>query len=103
MTGPDPVDLPPGASRERTQLAWRRTALSATVVALLLVRVAGPNALGALALPGWLVALAFARRRIRALTSAPQSAGSGSPLAVVGLGLAVATFVVFGTVLVVLP
>jgi uncharacterized membrane protein YidH (DUF202 family) len=100
MTGPDPVDLPPGASRERTQLAWRRTALSATVVALLLVRVAGPTALGALAAPGWLVALVLARRRIRALAS---SAGSGSPLAVVGLGLAVATFVVFGTVLVVLP
>jgi uncharacterized membrane protein YidH (DUF202 family) len=33
VTGPDP-----GASAERTRLAWRRTVLSATVVALFMVR-----------------------------------------------------------------
>jgi uncharacterized membrane protein YidH (DUF202 family) len=103
MTGPGPVDPPPGASRERTQLSWRRTALTATVVALLLVRVAGPTALGALAVPGWLVALAVARRRTRALAAAARSAGPVRPPVVVALGLAVASFVVFGTVLVVLP
>ncbi len=42
MTGTDQSGppAPPGAATERTQLAWRRTALSGTVVALLIARLA---------------------------------------------------------------
>src|SRR6266545_54364 len=41
-----PVTQPPGAQRERTRLAWRRTVLAATVVTLLFLRLAGPGAGG---------------------------------------------------------
>jgi uncharacterized membrane protein YidH (DUF202 family) len=102
VTGGDPVPdgRPPGAARERTRLAWRRTALAATVVALLFARLAGLRGaapLGALAVPGWLVALAVARRRIRA--ARPDPARWELPL----LALAVLSIAVFGTALVVLP
>jgi hypothetical protein len=92
-----------GLPAERTRLAWRRTALAGTVVALLAarlaaVRVPGPAglALTALAVSGWLGVLAVAFRRLRAM-------GPGRP-APVGrvLGLATLTvgYAALGTVLV---
>ncbi|MEU3716263.1 DUF202 domain-containing protein [Streptomyces californicus] len=67
----------PGLQPERTRLAWRRTTLSATVVALLAVRQAlhsgaTPGALVAVALStlAWLGFLLVAHRRVVALGTA---------------------------------
>ena len=92
------ADLPRAATRERTRLSWRRTVLSATIVALLFLRLAGPAA--ALAVPAWLVVLAVAQRRMTALGHA-RPYPSARELALVAL--AVTTLAVFGTALVVLP
>ncbi|HCT76079.1 MAG TPA: hypothetical protein DGG94_03275 [Micromonosporaceae bacterium] len=68
-----------GASPERTRLAWRRTTLAATAVAVLLGRLAAekgmlaPAALGALI---WVIMLAVVQRRIQALRS-PQTRPPG--------------------------
>jgi Domain of unknown function (DUF202) len=65
----------PGRQPERTRLAWRRTVLGFTAVALLTGRLAivesgaGPALLAvAAALAGWLAVLALSWRRIVALT-----------------------------------
>ncbi|MDI6097752.1 DUF202 domain-containing protein [Actinoplanes sp. NEAU-A12] len=70
------VGRDPGASAVRTRLAWRRTGLSATVVALLTVRPAfapgaGPAAwlVAAAAMAGWALAVALALHRARGLRS----------------------------------
>jgi uncharacterized membrane protein YidH (DUF202 family) len=80
MTGPWTPDH--GASAERTRLAWRRTALSATAVGLLAVRPAfhpdaGPAQwiTAALAGLGWSVLIALAYRRARALKQRPPHPG----------------------------
>jgi uncharacterized membrane protein YidH (DUF202 family) len=95
---------PDGASPQRTRLAWRRTALSHTACALLLLRLAagvGRLWLGALVaaltLTGWLAAMLIGQRRINAMT-VPAVAGRALPLAA---SLAVG-FALLGGVLVVL-
>jgi uncharacterized membrane protein YidH (DUF202 family) len=109
--GPGPVGpggkRPNPASAERTRFSWRRTALSQTICALLFIRLAAtahPVELaaiaGALAMLGWLVALAIGQRRITAMnTKIPVSPRRSLPIT--------AAFVVelalVGTVLVVLP
>jgi uncharacterized membrane protein YidH (DUF202 family) len=104
MTRPSAGDVPaPGAARERTVLAWRRTALAAIVVAVLFARLAWTRAalgLGALAVPGWLFVLVVARNRIRALRSGHDTPARSTPLL---LALAVVSIAVFGTALAVLP
>ncbi|MEJ3749324.1 DUF202 domain-containing protein [Actinomycetes bacterium KLBMP 9797] len=57
-----------GVSVERTSLAWRRTVLSAAVVAALTARMAaidGHPLLAAVALAGWAAMFAVAYRRLR--------------------------------------
>ena len=95
----DPADV--GLAAERTRLAWRRTTLTASIVALLAVHqaVAGgrtPVHLVALAaVAGCLLAiLALAHRRIMALARGDRAAVGRSPavlsllvLAYAGLGL----------------
>ncbi|WP_067505551.1 DUF202 domain-containing protein [Actinoplanes sp. TFC3] len=72
----------PGASAERTRLAWRRTGLSAAAVALLMLRPAfAPDArlaaflTAAVALAGWALLVALAYRRARGLNAWPPRPG----------------------------
>ena len=76
---PDPDH---GAAAERTRLAWRRTGLSATAVALLAVRPAfRPQAgvlawlVAALAMAGWVAMIALGYRRARGLRTSPPRPG----------------------------
>ncbi|MFJ5731360.1 DUF202 domain-containing protein [Streptomyces paradoxus] len=69
----------PGLQPERTRLAWRRTTLSGTVVAVLAVKTVlhgGASAAGvvagALCCVLWLGFLSVAHRRIRTLTATPS-------------------------------
>ncbi|MEU1106754.1 MULTISPECIES: DUF202 domain-containing protein [Streptomyces] len=85
MSGPaarqrDP-DRDPGLQPERTRLAWRRTTLSGTVVAVLAVKTVlhgGASAAGVVACAAccvlWLGFLSIAHRRIRALAVAASPA-----------------------------
>lgn len=80
----------PGVAPERTRLSWRRTSLSATVAAILLMRLAltHPNralaitisALGALS---WVALLVVVHRRVHAL---PATLTSALPLVLTTLG-----------------
>ena len=81
-SGPAGRERDPGASAERTRLAWRRTGLSATAVGLLMLRPAfDPDAgpakifLAALAMAGWAVLIALAYRRARGLHAWPPHPG----------------------------
>ncbi|MFJ2059161.1 DUF202 domain-containing protein [Streptomyces sp. NPDC087908] len=67
----------PGLQPERTRLAWRRTTLSCTVVAVLAVKLAVSDETSAAGLTGlalsalvWIGFLAVAHRRIRSLSPA---------------------------------
>ena len=87
----------PGASPERTRLAWRRTAASATVVALLAVRPsftpdAGPARLGlaAAAMACWVVLIRLAYLRVRGLRAHPPRPGRRTVTAYAGITVALA-------------
>ncbi|HEU5108192.1 MAG TPA: DUF202 domain-containing protein [Micromonosporaceae bacterium] len=95
---------PDGLSRERTRLAWRRTALGGTAVALLAARLALTGSRGAVAVAvltlvavGWLALVATAFRRVRGMRA-------GRPPVARAVGLAALTvgFAGLGTALVVL-
>jgi hypothetical protein len=83
MTGPPAVERPDhGAAAERTRLAWRRTVLAGTVVALLTARPAlAPRAggaavlLAAAAMVGWTILVTLAYRRTRGLAASPPAPG----------------------------
>lgn len=103
QSGPPP---PPGAATERTQLAWRRTALSGTVVALLIARLAFRNGdaplhlvLGGLALVPFAGLLLVTRLRLGNVGE------SGAPPGWVPAAVAASLvwFAVLGAVLAVLP
>ncbi|MCS0636074.1 DUF202 domain-containing protein [Streptomyces sp. LP05-1] len=92
----------PGLQPERTRLAWRRTTLSCTVVAVLAARQGlhdgrSPAGLlgGALSLLVWLAFLGLAHRRARELdTPRPRAAGLRYPASAALCVVALAAFAV---------
>ncbi|MFJ9987562.1 DUF202 domain-containing protein [Streptomyces globisporus] len=95
------ADRDPGLQPERTRLAWRRTTLTATVVALLAGRqalhsgAAPPAALVAVALSAlaWLGFLRVAHRRVTALGVArPEQFAARGALAAALCTVALAVF-----------
>jgi uncharacterized membrane protein YidH (DUF202 family) len=100
------VSPDPGASAERTRLAWRRTGLSAAAVALLAVRPAfapgagpGIHLVAAVALGGWAALVGLAYRRGRGLAARPPQPGRRVVTAYAGVVVGLA---VLGAVLVTL-
>ena len=96
----------PGASAERTRLAWRRTGLAATAVALLAARPAfapgaGPGTYlaAAAALAGWAALVGLAYRRARGLDASPPQPGRRAVTAYAAITV---SFAILGTVLVTL-
>ncbi|MEV4948456.1 DUF202 domain-containing protein [Streptomyces sp. NPDC053755] len=86
----------PGLQPERTRLAWRRTTLACTVVAVLAVRAGIDDEITAEGLVGmalsalvWLGFLAVAHRRIRSL-DAPRPGALSRRGALLAAGCAVA-------------
>ncbi|MFF4171518.1 DUF202 domain-containing protein [Streptomyces sp. NPDC001744] len=95
----------PGLQPERTRLAWRRTTLSCTVVAVLAVKLTvqggattrGPAGL-ALSVLVWVAFLVVAHRRVRALgTARPRPLSHRDALLAAACVIALA---LFGAVLV---
>lgn len=94
----------PGASAERTRLAWRRTGLSAAVVALLAARPAFTPGVGpgtylaaAAALAGWAALVGLGYRRARGLAADPPLPGQRTITAYAAITVA---FALLGSVLV---
>ena len=76
------MSVDPGASAERTRLAWRRTGLSATAVGLLAARPAvHPDAgvvawlAASAAMAAWVAMITLAYRRAHGLGSLPPRPG----------------------------
>ena len=95
-----------GASAERTRLAWRRTGLSATAVALLAARPAfAPSAgvgfilVAAVAMAGWAVLVGLAQRRSVGLDARPPRPGRRT---IAAYAMVTAGFAVLGALVVVL-
>jgi hypothetical protein len=91
----------PGLQPERTRLAWRRTALTVVVVALLAARLAvvrgAPLAIAGAALL-WLAVLAVSHHRITAMSVPGEKRGpTRSPTL---LALAILGYAVLGAILV---
>ncbi|MEV6160970.1 DUF202 domain-containing protein [Streptomyces sp. NPDC052052] len=92
----------PGLQPERTRLAWRRTTLSCTVVAVLAVKQAlhggpGPAGIVAVALSAlaWLGFLRVAHRRVLGMEVArPRPLSARAALTAVACVLALAAFAV---------
>ncbi|MEU8528740.1 MULTISPECIES: DUF202 domain-containing protein [Streptomyces] len=90
----------PGLQPERTRLAWRRTTLSATVVAVFAAKQAIHDEVTAAGLFGaalsvlvWLGFLAVAHRRIQALGAArPETLSHRAALLAAGATIALAAF-----------
>lgn len=105
-TGTGPIGPANPASAERTRLAWRRTDLAATIVVLLIARLAVHDRLTALSTTGltvsvlvWIALLWLTQRRIRSMAEArPRVVGRTLPAVaflIAGLtliGIALATF-----------
>ncbi|APU44234.1 MULTISPECIES: DUF202 domain-containing protein [unclassified Streptomyces] len=96
---PDP-ERDAGLQPERTRLAWRRTTLASSVVAVLALRQALRGSGSSAEVAGaavivlvWLVFLGVAHRRIRALAvRRPREMAPRSALAVVACTVALAVF-----------
>jgi uncharacterized membrane protein YidH (DUF202 family) len=95
-----------GLQPERTRLAWRRTALTATVVAVLTARLAAGNRLttsGALGVAAvallWLAVIAICQRRINALATSRPAIARRSPAL---LAAAVVGYAAIGVLLLIL-
>ncbi|GGV11621.1 hypothetical protein GCM10010275_60610 [Streptomyces litmocidini] len=90
----------PGLQPERTRLAWRRTTLSCTVVAVLAVKLVVSDEVTARELTGlalsslvWVAFLAVAHRRIRSLGAArPLPLSRRGALLAAGCTVALAVF-----------
>ncbi|MFF1923044.1 DUF202 domain-containing protein [Streptomyces sp. NPDC058221] len=97
MSGPE---RDPGLQPERTRLAWRRTTLSCTVVALLAGKQAlhdgtGPAGIVALSLSvlAWLGFLGVANRRVQGMgTARPRTLGPREAAAAAVCTVALAVF-----------
>ncbi|MEU9147235.1 DUF202 domain-containing protein [Streptomyces sp. NPDC048349] len=97
---PDGEARDAGLQPERTRLAWRRTTLASSVVAVLALRQALRGSGRPLEVAGaavialvWLAFLWVAHRRIRALTAGrPPGLAPGAALAAVACTVALAVF-----------
>jgi uncharacterized membrane protein YidH (DUF202 family) len=105
--GDEDPDAPPGTARLRTRLSWRRTALAATGIMLLTLRVAlrldngpGQALIIVVGVLGWLGLLALCQRRIAAMAGSPPVPAGWIP-AVMALGIA--GFAILGVAAAVLP
>jgi hypothetical protein len=90
--GPTDQAQPAGQQRERTRLAWQRTALAATAISLLAARLAVGSRFTAATVPWlaagallWLTVIAICRRRITALSAPRQVGASRSPAVLAGV------------------
>jgi uncharacterized membrane protein YidH (DUF202 family) len=87
MTAPDPATRDPARQPERTRLAWHRTVLAVTVVALLAGRLALLEALTptrvavvAIVAAGWLLIVLAGTRRVAAMSAtAPAAPAAPAP------------------------